>query len=135
MKWILGLLCACALSVCSLTATAGFDPYHVSAQPSSTSEDCGDRDVHPTDADFCQKFTAASECACKQHTIAAFCQNMPQIYHEMMSWPGPGSIDNACNQNAKGYEQQCKDNWNCAVHGGTLPDGVKCSNPNPCFSV
>ncbi len=129
MKFLVGAIMALAVVLMAPCAMASFDPYHVAAGAVSASNDCGDSNVHATDAAFCGNFSKAAICDCKAKAGILgpiFCGNMDAVYKAMMTkYP---SIEAACNdQSPANLRQACIDNWHCFRNGGKTAGGAQCS--------
>lgn len=84
------------------------------------------------DINFCSSFKAAATCYCTSSGVpAGMCQNMHALYGRMMSMFG--SLERACGFQHYTSQQDCVDNWNCYLQGGSDSQGRACSsNHNAC---
>lgn len=91
----------------------------------------------PTDSvGFCSSFRTVAVCYCTSSGVpSGMCQDMQKLYNRMLSYFG--SLQAAClyQQDKLHYSsaQDCLDNWNCYLRGGTDSKGRLCSSTQqPC---
>jgi hypothetical protein len=85
----------------------------------------------PTDSPaFCKSFKEAASCYCKERKDrpfpAVYCENTSWLYGMMVSTYG--TLSNACENQKETSKQDCIDNWNCYMKGGTDSTGKSCSS-------
>jgi hypothetical protein len=87
----------------------------------------------PTDSPkFCASFKVAATCYCTSSGLpAGMCQDMNALYKRMVGVFG--TLQKACEFQKYTSTQDCMDNWNCYLFGGTDSRGKLCSaTKNPC---
>lgn len=103
-------LCICFFSVSTFSA--------ISACPSA---------VPSSDPGFCSSFKVAAQCHCTSSGLPmGMCTNMKTLYTRMISMFG--SVQKACEFQHDTATQNCVDDWNCYLNGGTNSQNELCSS-------
>ncbi len=74
---------------------------------------------------FCSSFKTAASCNCSATLPKSFCNQMRPLYSRMTSMFG--TLERACSYQKKTSKEECMDDWNCYLKGGTTPSGLVCS--------
>lgn len=81
----------------------------------------------PVNSDaFCYSFQSVAECHCKASGLPKkMCDNIPLVYQRMISTFG--TIERACRYQKETSFQNCMNDWQCYLNGGTTSDGLLCN--------
>lgn len=85
-----------------------------------------------TSAEFCSSFKTAAECHCISSGLPRkMCNNYKLLYKRMMDTFG--SLQRACEYQHDTSVQECIDDWNCFLSGGSTSNSGTCSGTGlPC---
>lgn len=79
------------------------------------------------DANFCSSFKSVATCYCTSSGLpSGMCQDVSALYGRMVIVFG--SLQKACEYQKHTNTQNCLDNWNCYMYGGSDSQGNLCSS-------
>lgn len=79
-----------------------------------------------TSASFCESFKSVAECHCMESGLPyAMCSDMNELYVSMIAMFH--SIERACEFQQDTSKQDCMDDWQCYLSGGSTSQGGLCN--------